>query len=385
MLASRGGAVLTWHAHETIQENALSHRRPTVADLLARQDNGITLVRVAAAAVVVLSHAVVLHGGPATMDWAEARTPLSFAGHAVNVFFVLSGVLVAASLDRSSTAIDYLRKRVARIVPGLVVASLFVAFVIGPVTTTLPLDGYLASWRTWLYPVLAGVFLRAPATLPGVFEALPAAGMVNEPIWTLKYEVICYFLLPALVAAGGFRSKSVMGAALALALVLYLLTTARIDPHGSWTLREHLGRFVPTFLAGVAAYAWRDRVALTGIGALAGLIIAVALNGTPMSVLAWSLAAGYAALVASEALSRGRGAVLCAWFRRNDWSYGTYIYGWPVGQWLVFALPGLGVAALGALSLGMALALGALSWRWVEAPIMRLAAGPPGRSGVVTA
>lgn len=353
--------------------------RATIADLLRREDNGLTLVRILAAATVVLSHATVLHGGVEAADWAQRVSPFSFAAHAVNVFFVLSGLLVTASLERDPSPDAYVAKRVARIVPGLVVASLVVALVVGPAVTTLPLDSYFGSWRTWAYPVLAGIFLRAPASLPGVFDALPAAGMVNEPIWTLKYEVLCYALLPALIAAGVLRSRAVMLGAIAAALVLYAGTTARVETHGIWTMPALLGRFIPAFLLGVALYGTRDRVPLSPAAAGLALAGAVALNGTPFAILAWIMACGYGALVLADLTTRGRGAALGRWTRRNDVSYGIYIYGWPIGQALMVGIGDLSLPALALLNLGLAIAAGALSWHGIEAPISRLVAGPPGR------
>jgi peptidoglycan/LPS O-acetylase OafA/YrhL len=375
---------MTWGIALSIQEFILPHR-VTMADLLRREDNGLTLVRILAASVVVLSHAVGLQGGPEAMDWAQQHTPFSVAAHAVNVFFVLSGLLVSASFERSASAADYFGKRIARIVPGLLVASLLVAFVIGPMVTASPLETYFGSWRSWAYPVLAGLFLRAPASLPGVFEAAPVAGLVNEPIWTLKYEVLCYVLLPALVAAGVLRSRLVMVGVLVGALALYAGTTAHVEPHGMWTIPAHLGRFIPAFVLGVAAYAMRDRVVLSPAAAALAIVAAVALNGTPLAILAWIVACGYGALVLADRLSRGTGAAMGRWTRQHDVSYGVYIYGWPIGQALVVSIPGLSLPALALLSLGLAMAAGALSWHGVEVPMSRLFAGPPGRPRVARA
>ncbi len=55
-------------------------------------------------------------------------------------------------------------------------------------------------------PDLAGYILGALTTLatgnslPGLFAALPEAGNVNEPLWTLKYELAAYCSVGLVIA-----------------------------------------------------------------------------------------------------------------------------------------------------------------------------------------
>ena len=61
---------------------------------------------------------------------------------------------------------------------------------------------------------------------------------------------------------------------------------------------------------------------------------------------------------------------------RNGWddvSYGTYLYGWPVEMCVRAAVgPGWTGYALAAMALPPALAVGWLSWRFVERPALEL-------------
>jgi len=77
------------------------------------------------------------------------------------------------------------------------------------------------------------------------------------------------------------------------------------------------------------------------------------------------------------------GAFQTPWFDRffkNDYSYGIYLYGYPVTQTLVFVLMTLGIfrqdAAAGlfvmAASLGLTICCSAVSWTVIERPFLRL-------------
>jgi peptidoglycan/LPS O-acetylase OafA/YrhL len=56
----------------------------------------------------------------------------------------------------------------------------------------------------------------------------------------------------------------------------------------------------------------------------------------------------------------------------GDFSYGTYIYGFLVGQVIAAVMPNIGVGALMALSLSISLLCGMLSWKFVERPALQL-------------
>ena len=82
--------------------------------------------------LVVWSHSFALYFG------SENREPISLLTKgAINsgkvgvyVFFIISGFLITQSYERSASALSYLRKRICRIYPGFIVATIICAFVI---------------------------------------------------------------------------------------------------------------------------------------------------------------------------------------------------------------------------------------------------------------
>jgi peptidoglycan/LPS O-acetylase OafA/YrhL len=55
------------------------------------------------------------------------------------VFFVFSGFLITASLERSQNLVRFATARILRIYPALISVSLGLLFVLGPLVTALPL------------------------------------------------------------------------------------------------------------------------------------------------------------------------------------------------------------------------------------------------------
>lgn len=144
------------------------------------RDNNINFLRFIAASLVIWFHMASLLAIPEPYIMGQGLGPI-----AVNIFFVLSGYLIAKSWTRSSSFGSYLIRPIARIFPGLAVVILLSVFVMGPIVTSLPLGDYFADAGTWKY---LSLIVLAPISnvLPGVFDANPLPYAVNGSLWTLR-------------------------------------------------------------------------------------------------------------------------------------------------------------------------------------------------------
>jgi len=61
-----------------------------------------------------------------------------------------------------------------------------------------------------------------------------------------------------------------------------------------------------------------------------------------------------------------------AFNRIGDYSYGVYVYSFPIQQTLVQRNPGIEPAPLFALALTLTLVVAVLSWHWLEQPALGL-------------
>src|SRR4051794_6131033 len=117
---------------------------PTIADAMRRPHNNFTLLRLALALAVIVSHAFGVTTGSVANEPLTRSTGFTLGEHAVDGFFAVSGFLVTMSFVRRGWR-DYALARALRIVPGVVVATLVTALVVGAALTTLPLGQYLAD------------------------------------------------------------------------------------------------------------------------------------------------------------------------------------------------------------------------------------------------
>jgi hypothetical protein len=79
---------------------------------------------------------------------------------AVDVFFIVSGFLVTRSVMTQPTLVDYAVARFLRLFPALFVATIFIAFVLGPLVTTASLHDYFGDSRPWIYVPLTARRVR---------------------------------------------------------------------------------------------------------------------------------------------------------------------------------------------------------------------------------
>ena len=154
------------------------------------RDNNINFLRFIAASLVIWFHMASLLVIPEPYIMGQGLGPI-----AVNIFFVLSGYLIAKSWSRSSSFGSYLIRRIARIFPGLAVVVLLSVFVMGPAVTSLSMGDYFGDPDTWKYLSLI-VLAPIENALPGVFDTNLLPYAVNGSLWTLRYEFLAYLLTP---------------------------------------------------------------------------------------------------------------------------------------------------------------------------------------------
>ncbi len=340
-----------------------------IGDISSAGNNSFGLVRLLAAISVVISHGWVVTGGAHAIEPLEAFTGYPLGAHAVHVFFTVSGLLVAASFDRRPSLVAFGAARLFRIYPGLIAATLGVFLICALFASNAGFAEIIkGSVISYFAKILVG--LAGSGAIPGVFETLPYAGGVNVPLWTLKYEVLCYISL-ALIMAAIMRTKLISPLAAAGAIIaasgVWLLQGKAYDDANFF---DHVARFSFAFWVGVAAWHLRSRiplrsVILVALFALTAVSIYFGLPTVPHTLM---LLSGYLAVFVAQY----RFGTLSAFTDKNDLSYGVYILGWPVQQLLLLNFPGISPTGNALAALAIVLPVAFLSWRFVEKPALRL-------------
>lgn len=298
----------------------------------------------------------------------------------VPAFFALSGFLIAGSAWRLSLG-NFVINRSLRIFPALALEILASAFIIGLIFTTLSPAEYLAHPQTWKYMTnLIGWFNYS---LPGVFLDLPMSGMVNMSLWTIPWEVLCYAIICGLIATGLMRRRA-SGLVLTGLFVGTGVLCQAIDadewrgPLGDVVRAVFFGpgpTLITFFIASIAAYQWRHRIPFhpaifagcVGLCVLAALFMPLGWGRTPMMAVVTCLPIVYIMIFIGVT-----NMPKVPFFSRGDYSYGIYLYGYPIQQSVKSLFPGITDPILLTLvALPPIVLVAVFSWRWVEKPVLR--------------
>jgi peptidoglycan/LPS O-acetylase OafA/YrhL len=327
------------------------------------QRNNLTAVRLGLAVTVAVGHAMAVGFGHQP---GIAGTDLGDL--AVDAFFVLSGFLLAGSYLRLASIRRYAWHRFLRIMPGfwvcLALTAVFVAPIVAWQQGRSATSVFTAGPQSALdYVVANSTLLMRQFGIAGLPEHVPVPDVMDGSLWTLFYEAVCYAGVVVLAVLGGLRSRR----PITLLVVGGLWALIALNAVGVHLVgQERILRLAFMFLLGTAMFLYARTIPVRNDVAVASLVLVLA-------ALIW--------LPDYRMLAAPAFAYLCLWlvvFRppqrmlQRDLSYGLYVYHWPIEQLLVVA----GLTALGAwtfivISLALAIAAAALSWRLVERPSLR--------------
>ena len=312
--------------------------------------------------MVLYGHGFVFLGlpEPMFMQWL----PLGPLG--VYIFFSISGYLVAQSWERDPSVIRFLMRRSLRIFSALFVCTVLSVCVLGPLLTEVTQSEYWKSEHTRGY--FSNLYLYITYYLPGVFTSNKLPNAVNGSLWSLPVEFAMYLLIViigfvrapkwgVLAAALVFMALSAGWAFQATEMLVYYRTDMRqlvlcgvYFFVGACMNQFKLDRFFNLTYALAAVIVWL---------ALSRWIVVFIMASwffLPFIVLAFGTAK-------NSPLAR-----VTPW----DFSYGIYIYAFPIQQTIVYLFPKIDFLAYFGSTFVITVALAALSWLFVEKPALKL-------------
>lgn len=345
-----------------------------LASCAVGRDNNFNLVRIVAASSVLVSHSYALTLGSGDLEPMRRSLGMTPGTMAVDVFFIASGFLVTASLLTRQSVVEFAWARLLRIFPGLLVMLALTVFGMGLLVTDLPARDYVVDAGTWHYLYRCGTLVRGVAyNLPGVFEHNPYKGTVNGSLWTMPIEIRMYVLL-ALFWVGASVFKSAHRRVFQWALIVSAMGSLVVlqAMHG-WLHKDHpLVHLFYMFFMGAAFYVLRHRIRLSAAlfwPMLTALLGSVFLGAQAFFVV-YSLTLAYLLFYVAYIPA----GVVRGYNRFGDYSYGIYIYAFPLQQLVVAWIPGASVAQVLALSALLTAVMAFLSWHLVENRALNLKA-----------
>lgn len=340
---------------------------PRPADVQKRHNNNFNLCRLILASLVIFSHV------PEVIDGNRSRELLTRMFHTVSLgevavdgFFVLSGYLIVQSWLSSPKIGDYLQKRLLRIFPGFIVASLICALLVGPLAGAAD---YLAQFGGRKF--VAGMMTLGAPQVPPVFAGTHYP-VVNGAMWTIHFEFWCYLAVLGFGVLGLLSDRRIWLWATVLIVVMNIAHTLGYHPAlpiFQDPLAHPFVRLSMPFFCGACFFLYRDRVLYTRTLLLIAMMVLVAGLFSPVTAEpALAIMGGYGLFY----FAKTHLPVLAAFNRLPDISYGVYLYGWPSMKLILWFYQDISIALLIVTTLATSLLLGMASWHLVEKPCLKL-------------
>ena len=338
----------------------------TIAERLrqtAKNTSGFDYLRILLAISVIVVHSWVTsygaEGGRAI--WVGWSRP--FVAIVLPMFFALSGFLVVGSLLRSQSILEFLSLRAIRIAPALFVEVTIGALILGPLLTSFTLGQYFSDPKFISYGL--NVFGDIQYKLPGLFLNNPDPDMVNRQLWTIPAELECYLLITILAIVGVVRRPKLF-LLFSLGMVVFM-TAYKWESDDLYAFDNvPLRSLMLAFLFGIAFFRLQDHIRLNAVWLIAAIVLSyVCLYFRSLSYVA-TIPIAY--LTVYLGLLNPRKTILNY---AGDYSYGLYLYGYPVQQTFVYLFPDLRIWWVNSIvCVAVGLCFAAFSWHLVESRVL---------------
>ena len=333
-------------------------------------NNNFGFLRLLFAVLVIFAHA------PDALDGNKNRElmfsifgSMTLGDLAVSGFFMISGYLILMSYQRSSSFKSYITKRILRIYPGFIVSTLFCYFCVVPLAQNWQFLAKFDAWF-WLKSWLKMMILVPPWAGDVFTTPVPS---LNEPAWTIRYEFLCYLILPLISYFFKDKIKNYLYLLTALLVAMFMLKNLNVN----YTLPKPFDyeidpflRVFSAYLMGSIFYLLRDKIVFNAkYTIISTLILLILLFSKPFAYIALNTLGAY--LLFHFALHY-KNQFLSTIGSKTDFSYGIYLYAWPVQNLIIQKYPAIHPLILSLIVLAIAGVFALISWHWVEKPFLQL-------------
>lgn len=321
---------------------------------------GFDVLRLLAAGMVIFGHAFPLTGHVSPGMLSNGVQTIG-----VKIFFIISGYLVHRSWDKDPNIIRYCQKRALRIMPGLVCLIGLTTLLLGPAVTTVSMKAYFSSGSTWFY--FWNIAFYPIYNLPGVFGDNTYRWAVNGSLWSLPVEISMYGLVIILTGRNPSGAKFALPLLAVIVLImsgLYVRYTPPVAPAVFWgtNLISALDAAF-YFLAGATASIHKlERFRSPLASSLLLGFVASTVEHNVIGEIMLALTLPYWVI----SIGGMRNATVQRILQNRDYSYGLYLYGFPMQQTVVWYLGGQSALTNTIISLPLTTVCAVASWHFVE-------------------
>lgn len=356
--------VLVWKQIKIsdLQNETAETKKGTLESYSGGVDNNYNLIRILLAWGVLYSHSFTLSATQAE-GWFDQNVGKELGSVAVNVFFIISGFLISKSFVRRQDVVQFMKARIFRIIPALAGVVILSVAVLGPVVTSLSAKEYFSEKDTWDYLYKNIILTHVEYKLPGVFEKHQNSA-VNGSLWSIIYEMRMYLVI-VLVGCLGCLTKQKNALALMFLFLAWHFAALLIPQLETGQLH----RVSIYFFMGYVFQQFERRIPLNFIFIIPLGVIAYFFKdliiGHFLEALFFAYAVFYLAYIP--------GGFLRNYNNLGDYSYGFYVYAFPVQQSLYHFVPNITFLEMLIYASLITSVFAVLSWHYIEKPALKLA------------
>jgi len=291
--------------------------------------NNFDFLRFLAAFFVFFSHCFSLYGYEEFLFSITSYETLGGIG--LSFFFVISGYLVCASIENTDRIVFFAFKRLLRLLPALFFVVIISTFILGPIMTFMTSEEYFNNPHTYTY--LLNIFIYPiQYHLPGVFQDTNFKYMVNHHLWSLPIELTMYIVLAI------FFMLKLVDARFLVPLLIFLLFAYTQFPQFDMEYerveilgmkRTYLAKFGFLFFSGVLFYKLRHLIPLRRNIFIASCLVLIVVIGNKYGNIFAAIAIPYIVYYLAYA---NLGSKIRNLGKYGDFSYGFYLYSFPIHQ-----------------------------------------------------
>jgi peptidoglycan/LPS O-acetylase OafA/YrhL len=210
--------------------------------------NNFDFLRVVFATTVAIAHIIVL----SDIDLFQPYKGYFNTRLAIDGFFVISGFLIAKSYENTNNFKEYLTRRIKRIVPAYFFV-IMISAILFSLISTYSINRYFFSYEFWKYLVANLTFQNYfQPCLPGVFNTNLICA-VNGALWTIKIEEAFYLLVPVFYWLVRYKKINIY----ILSAFVYLISVAYFNYFVSidkYRIAKQLPGALAFFVVGIMFY-----------------------------------------------------------------------------------------------------------------------------------
>jgi peptidoglycan/LPS O-acetylase OafA/YrhL len=344
-----------------------------LSDIFNPRKNSFGFLRFCLATLVIFSHSYTL-GGFGT-EGIFGSTQESYGGFAVYNFFILSGFLITRSYINSSSIWCFLWSRFLRIFPAFWTCSIVTILIFAPIIFWMEngsLYGYFNIESNNPLDYFRANFLLQMRQygIANLLKNIPYPLAFNGSLWTLIYEFKCYLLVGFIGWLGILNKQRIIVICLFTFLWLaYLIDigipgfASRVFPYFS---DVYVLRMTMYFLAGATYFLFMENIIVSKKIFLVAIVLTIISLKSNFYLLIAPLTLPYILFLLAFKLP------FSSFDNYGDFSYGLYIYAFPIQQMLsFFQLNTRGFTLYFTLSVLVSIIPSVLSYYLIEKPCLK--------------